>query len=81
MKHRDIRDICDAALHLTGGSRWAWWAAFVGLALNVSSTELFCSFSVEADLAYRTGLSWDCTSTPELRPFRRSEAESESPNP
>ncbi|ORY80240.1 transmembrane amino acid transporter protein-domain-containing protein [Leucosporidium creatinivorum] len=33
MKHPEVRDICDAAFALTG-KRWAWWAAFVGLALN-----------------------------------------------
>ncbi|KAL8281382.1 hypothetical protein RQP46_006066 [Phenoliferia psychrophenolica] len=33
MRHPQIRDICDAAYCLTG-KRWAWWAAFIGLALN-----------------------------------------------
>lgn len=33
MKHPEVRDICDAAFALTG-KRYAWWAAFVGLALN-----------------------------------------------
>ncbi|KAL8278123.1 hypothetical protein RQP46_009447 [Phenoliferia psychrophenolica] len=33
MAHPQIRDICDAAYCLTG-SRWGWWAAFIGLALN-----------------------------------------------
>ncbi|KAK4052227.1 hypothetical protein OIO90_004449 [Microbotryomycetes sp. JL221] len=33
LAHPEVRDICDAAYVLTGG-RWAWWAAFVGLALN-----------------------------------------------
>ncbi|KAK4050375.1 hypothetical protein OIV83_003444 [Microbotryomycetes sp. JL201] len=33
MAHPEVRDICDAAFALTG-SRWAWYAAFVGLALN-----------------------------------------------
>ncbi|KAM0756410.1 hypothetical protein T439DRAFT_345174 [Meredithblackwellia eburnea MCA 4105] len=33
MAYPQIRDICDAAYCMTG-KRWAWWAAFVGLALN-----------------------------------------------
>lgn len=34
MAHRQIRDICDASFLLFGNSKLAWWAAFIGLALN-----------------------------------------------
>lgn len=33
MKHRQIRDICDAA-YVLFGKRWAWYATFIGFALN-----------------------------------------------
>ncbi|GAA5858325.1 hypothetical protein JCM8547_004650 [Rhodosporidiobolus lusitaniae] len=33
-KHPQVRDIADAAQLLSGNRRWAWYLAFVGLALN-----------------------------------------------
>lgn len=73
MQHRQVRDICDVAFQLTGGRRWAWYVAFVGLALNnwVSfSRARWLQIKLSAELLYKRQ-SWGFIAMPPRSLSRR----------